>query len=256
MTSKEERERRRAERLAAEQAAEGSKRRRLILGYAAAVVLGLAVVGALVIAIATSGGDDDGGGDAGDFPASAHIQPLSGETNGFSPDEREGTEPEPIAQGDLEASAEAAGCELELELPDEGARHVENADEAPEYESDPPTSGTHIAPPRMQADGAYNEPVDPVYWVHSLEHGRVAIQYSPDLPEDQQLELKGIFDEDPNGMLFFPNPEMKWEVAASAWTQLIGCPGYEGQATLDALRNFRDIYRGNGPEQVPIHLAG
>jgi hypothetical protein len=25
--------------------------------------------------------------------------------------------------------------------------------------------------------------------------------------------------------------------------------------TLDALRNFRDAYRGRGPENVPVHIG-
>ena len=53
-------------------------------------------------------------------------------------------------------------------------------------------------------------------------------------------------------MLLFPNPEMPYDVAATAWTQMIGCPTYDGQATIDALRAFRDTYRGQGPEPVPV----
>ena len=49
---------------------------------------------------------------------------------------------------------------------------------------------------------------EPWYFVHSLEHGRIEIQYSPDLPEDDQLALKGVFDQQPDGMLLFPNDEM------------------------------------------------
>jgi hypothetical protein len=251
VSQKEERERRRAERLAAEQREAGSSRRRLLFGYIVAGVLGAAVVIALVIAVAGGSGD---GEDVGDLPDAAHIEVDSGFVHGFEGDGREGTPPSPIAQGDLEASAKAAGCELQLNLDDEGNTHLESPGDAPDYKSDPPTSGDHFA--EQQADGAYAEFVDPVYWVHSLEHGRIVIQYSPDLPEKQQLELKGVFDQDPNGMLIFPNPEMKWEVAASAWTNLVGCRAYEGQATLDVLRNFRDIYRGNGPESFPTHLAG
>ena len=54
-------------------------------------------------------------------------------------------------------------------------------------------------------------------------------------------------------MLMFPNPDMPYEVAATAWTQLVGCKTWEGDKTLDVLRDFRDIYRGNGPEAgIPI----
>ena len=54
----------------------------------------------------------------------------------------------------------------------------------------------------------------------------------------------------------FPNPEMPYEVAATAWTQLMGCKKYEGAATLDAIRDFRDTYRGLGPEPLPMTVSG
>jgi hypothetical protein len=249
MASKEERERRREERLAAERAEADSARRRLIAGYFVAGLLGLAVVAGLVIVL-TSGGDDSGkgGADSDSFPEAAHIQGLSGSTHEVPPDEREGTTPPAIAQGDPEAAAKEAGCKLETGLPDEGNEHV--TDRSVDYETDPPTSGDHN--PEQQADGAYAEMPDPVNFVHSLEHGRVEIQYSPDLSEAEQLELKGIFDESPEGVLFFPNTGMKPVVAATAWTNLLTCDAYEGAATLDAVRAFRDVYRGQGPENVPL----
>ena len=70
---------------------------------------------------------------------------------------------------------------------------------------------------------------EPWYFVHSLEHGRIEIQYSPDLSEADQLALKGVFDESPDGMLLFPNSEMPYDVAVTAWTQLLGCPKYDGR---------------------------
>ena len=91
-----------------------------------------------------------------------------------------------------------------------------------------------------------------MYTTHSMEHGRIEIQYNPDLSEEDQLALKGVFDEDPAGVLFFPNEVMEDDVAVTAWTQLMTCPTYEGAATLDAIRDFRDIYRGQGPEDVPL----
>jgi hypothetical protein len=86
-----------------------------------------------------------------------------------------------------------------------------------------------------------------------LEHGRVEIQYSTDLSEADQLALKGVFDEDPGGLLLFPNDLMPYQVAATAWTNLLGCPAYN-EAVLDAIRDFRDIYRGQGPEDVATNI--
>ena len=89
-----------------------------------------------------------------------------------------------------------------------------------------------------------------------MEHGRIEIQYSPELSEADQLALKGVFDERPDGILMFPNSEMPYDVAVTAWTQLLGCPKYDGAATLDAVRDFRDTYRGLGPEPLPMTVSG
>jgi hypothetical protein len=253
MSSKSEREKRRAERLAAEKAASDAQRRRLMLGYVAAGAVTLVVVVGLVLVLAGGGSSSV---NAKQFPANAHIQPQSGSTNGVTPDDRVGTPPPDIQQGDLQEAAKTAGCDLQLNLKDEGNNHLTPSDPVPHYGTNPPTSGDHIEPPLMQADGAYSAFPQPVRFLHSLEHGRIEIQYSPDLSEQDQLALKGVFDESPAGMLLFPNPDMPYEVATTAWTQLMGCKSYDGAATLDAIRDFRDTYRGQGPENVPINLAG
>jgi hypothetical protein len=243
-TRKEEKERRRAERVAAERAEADAARRRLILGYAVAGVLTAAVLAGIVVVIAGSGG----GGAS--FPANAHINIATGNDNGYEPDAREGTPPPPLQQADLNTAASAAGCDLQLNLPDEGNGHLPPDAPEPNYQTNPPTSGNHATTGFQEADGAYLEMPKPIFFVHSLEHGRVEIQYSPDLPDEDQLALKGAFDESPGGMLLFPNKDMPYEVAATAWTQLMGCKKYEGAKTLDAIRDFRDAFRGRGPEAV------
>jgi len=249
---REEQARRRTERLEAERRAAESDRRRMILGYVVAGLLGAAVIVGLVIALSSGGDDSEVQVDGKELPVEAAIEVQSGEVHDISPDGREGTPPPAVAQGDMEAAAEEAGCELQLDNEDEGSDHLTK--DFPEYETQPPTSSNHH--PAQQADGAYTEQVPAEYAIHSMEHGRVAIQYSPDLPEADQLELKGLFDESPGGMLLFPNPEMPYEVAATAWTQLVGCERYEGPATIDAIRAFRDTYRGQGPEPVPLQFPG
>ena len=247
-TRKEERERRRAERLAAEQQAQSATRRQLMAGYVVAGAMTLAIVVGLVIVLASGGDDGAGGSDAS--CAEAHIDVQSGFTHGYDGDCREGTPPPELQQGDLQKAAAAANCELKLNLPDEGNNHITDENQIPNYKTNPPTSGNHN--PEQLADGAYSEMPQDWYFVHSLEHGRIEIQYSSDLSEEDQLALKGVFDEDPGGMLLFPNDDMPYEVAVTAWTQLMGCKTYEGDATLDAIRDFRDIYRGQGPEAVPM----
>lgn len=253
---KEEKERLRQERLDAQkrQQSSDSMRQRLALVGAGAILI--AVVVGLVIVVSGSGGGGETKAGKVTYGPNAHFVSQAGVGNDVPGDERAGTTPPPIKTGDLETAAKEANCELMLNLPDEGNNHIGNPKKAaanePAYKTNPPTSGDHVDPLYVQADGAYSEYPDPTLTVHSLEHGRINVQYSPDLPEDQQLALKGVFDDSPQGMLFFPNPDMPYAVAATAWTQLIGCKTYEGQATLDAIRDFRDTYRGRGPENIPI----
>ena len=251
MSAKSERERRREQRLAAEKAAAASDPRRLILGYVVAGALTLAVVVGLVI-VFTSGGDSTNQVGGEEIPEAAHIQVNSGFLHETTPDGREGTPPPPLHQGDLQAAAREAGCKLDLDLEDEGSTHITKESEIPDYGTNPPTSGNHN--PQQLADGAYSVMPEPWYFVHSLEHGRIEIQYSPDLPEQDQLALKGVFDEAPDGVLLFPNDEMPYEVAVTAWTQMMTCDKYEGAATLDAIRDFRDTYIGLGPEPLPLSV--
>ena len=259
---REDKERLRAERLAAESREQSQARRRLIAGYFVAGLLGAAVLAGLVVVLASSGGGN-GGVEASancDNPDNAHVQSQSGSTEGLELDCREGTPPPEIQFGDLRESAQEAGCELKLNQLDEGNAHI--PDTTPfTYKSNPPTSGSHN--PTPIADGAYLTPFSDDTstspnvrnFVHSLEHGRVEIHYNPDLPEEEQLALKGVFDEDPAGMILIPDPNMPYAVAVTAWTQLIGCPNYN-PIDLDVIRNFRDTYRGNGPEQqIPVNLG-
>jgi len=249
-TRKEEKARLREARLQAEQREAQAARKRLLLGYGVAGVLTLAVLVGIVVVIASGGGGSDA-----DTPAAAHIDTTTGSINGVAADSREGTPPPTVHNLDLENAAEEAGCTLRLNLPDEGNSHLKPGAPPPDYQTNPPTSGNHVTTPFQQADGAYATRPELIEIVHSLEHGRIEVQYAPDLPDDDQLALKGVFDDSPSGMLLFPNQDMPYEVAATAWTQLLGCKQYEGAKTLDAIRDFRDQYRGRGPEgQVPINL--
>ncbi len=227
-----EREQLRQERIEAE-AAEGSGRNRLIVGYAIASTAVLAIAVAVFLIVGGGGDDEGGGGDA-----HINLNASIGSTNGVQPDDRLGTEPVAAKTTNLKAAAKAAGCQLQLNLKNEGNAHIPPGSKGPGYGTNPPTSGDHVEPPYQQADGAYSEMPAEIDIVHSLEHGRMEIQYSPDLPVKAQLELKGLFDTMYGATLLFPNDRMKYEVAATTWTNLLGCPTYKGAATLDAIRAF------------------
>jgi hypothetical protein len=242
-TRKEQKEQLRKDRLEAEKRSQAEARKRLMLGYVVAGILAAVIVVGIVIAIASGGGTET--------EASANLNLTYGILpDGVTVDDREGTPPPAVQTANLDDAAKAAGCELQLGLPDEGNTHLTQGDPLPDYKTNPPTSGNHYENPL--ADGAFANTPSPGNYVHALEHGRIEIQYSSDLSEADQLALKGVFDADRRGVILFPNDDMPYEIATTAWTNLMGCKKYEGDATLDAIRDFTAQFRGNGPENIPF----
>ncbi|WP_354699868.1 hypothetical protein DSM112329_00126 [Paraconexibacter sp. AEG42_29] len=230
----EEKAARKAEREAQEaqaaKAAATSKRIQLVFG----VVLVIAILGGAGALIASSGGGGESTGtvEEGGIDAKVAIPPVK------------------ITE--LAPAAKAAGCVLSSpEI--EGSNHVTGE---VTYKTNPPTSGDHNEIPAT--DGIYaagNEPAKENY-VHSLEHGRIEIQYPPGTPVKTVNQLETLGSEELNGsdayhvLVFQNNTGMKPKVAAAAWGQLLACPAMNDQV-FDAIRAFRKDYTDKGPELVP-----
>jgi hypothetical protein len=228
----EEKERRRRERLEREQAekrAEAARARmRLIMGGVAAV----AVVAVVLVVVLVSGGG--GSSDAGSTPVASTVQIPPQQT------------------ADLSAAAKAAGCTATTEKY-EGAGHDTKDFKPSDYKSNPPTSGAHN--PDWYQDGVYAPGTMPRLGmaVHPLEHGRIEVQYKPGTPKHTVDQLEALLAEQDDGyhMLLFENTTgMPYAVAATAWTQLLGCPKMNDKV-FDAIRAFRARYIDHGPETVP-----
>lgn len=195
----------------------------------------LALVAGLVVLGGCGGGSDNGN-------SKAHINEATGSANGAVPDERVGTTPPPVKEftgtGNVMKAARDAHCFLRRNEEVSGDKVVPLSGPTPKYEREPPISGPHVAPPHQQADGAYLTMPDQRTTVASLAQGRMTIQYAPDLPEEVQLALKGLYDSMHGGTLFFPNDEMMYAIAATTWSNGLFCAGYEGAATMNAIRTF------------------
>jgi hypothetical protein len=224
----EEKERRKRERQEAEQAAQAGtarkKRMQLVFGAVVAVV---AVAAVVVVLGVLGGGNDEVSVAKGDAAIPAQKQ------------------------SDLKKAAAAAGCKL-VDPPNEGAGHEEKTFKASDYKSNPPTSGTHF--PTWYDDGIYAAGDTPELGrvVHTLEHGRIDIQYKPGTPAKTIAQLETLYNELDGGyhMLLFQNEtKMPFAVAASAWEHYIGCPTMNPQV-FDAIRAFRLAHIDKGPEVV------
>jgi hypothetical protein len=233
----EEKEQRRKERLEREQAERKAAARRKRLQYVFGGLLAVAAVGGIVavLALGVLGGDDAGGPgnpkDASEASASVTL-----------PEQK---------TGDLKAAAEAAGCTLDNpEI--EGSTHEDKSFKASDYKTNPPTSGNHN--PDWYEDGIYGAGDTPRLGmiVHTLEHGRIDVQYKEGTSADDVAELEAFLGEtDGYHMLLFQNTTgMEAAVAATAWGHSLTCDKLD-DTTWDALRTFRTSYIDKGPEAVP-----
>jgi hypothetical protein len=149
------------------------------------------------------------------------------------------------ALDELRTAAAAAHCTV-ARFPTEGRSHT---DGKVTYRTNPPTSGAHNPVPAP--DRVYTTAPPKENYVHSLEHGRIELQYRPGAPPEVRAALLAVYREFTHHMLLFPNNTgMDYEVAATAWKHRLGCVHFNARVP-DALRRFRDAYRDRGPEQVP-----
>ena len=234
----EEKERRRAQRIAEEEKARAATRRARRLQMIGGGVLVAAIV--VVAAVLISSNGSRSSGDTSPTAATGTRVPIP--------------KPGPLASADkLPQAASAAGCVVKT-FPDEGNTHVTTT---VNYKTNPPTSGNHNPTPAQ--DGIYAPGNTPTkeHFVHTLEHGRIEIQYRPGTPKHTRDQLETLFNEPMHGLpgykmlLFQNNTNMPYAVAATAWTHLLGYPRMNAKV-FDAIRAFRAAYTDKAPEsQIP-----
>ncbi len=234
---KEQKEALRREREEREQAAKAAERRRRLVGYGVAgglVAVALVVVVVLLVA----------GGGGSDKKATNALLPSGGSV----PD---------VKDTNLTAAAKAAACKT-TSYHANSRNHTSDVNQKVKYPTNPPAAGRHYQFPAD--DGAYSKAPKDVQVVHAQEHGRVVIWFKPSLPRSTRANLKALFDKQKGfQLLLVPRANMPFQVAETAWAaapeplgtgKLLGCPTV-GDNTWDALQDFIEDNRGNGPEAIP-----
>jgi hypothetical protein len=92
-----------------------------------------------------------------------------------------------VSPAALEAGRTAAGSKGVQTFPEAGRNHIGPGDQPKNWNSNPPTSGDHLATPLPP--GVYNSDQDMRQMVHNLEHGYVVIVYKG-IPDDQVNQLR------------------------------------------------------------------
>jgi Protein of unknown function (DUF3105) len=101
-------------------------------------------------------------------------------------------ENKPVSSEALAAGLKAAGSEGVKTFPEAGRNHIPASQQPKNWNSNPPTSGDHLATPLPA--GIYDNEQDMRALVHNLEHGYVVILYKG-ISEDQREELTKFVDQ-------------------------------------------------------------
>lgn len=112
----------------------------------------------------------------------------------------------------------------------------------------PPTVGPPATPAPV---GVHRRPPSPAALVGSLRRGYIVVQYRPSLGRDIVRTLEREFGRgDPPTVVTPDGTGMKFAVAVTAWSRLLGCSSTGGDV-LDAAQDFRLRYAGAGPDARP-----
>ena len=196
---KEQKEQARQERLAAEQADQQKHQRQRTYGIVAGAVLVVGVIIAVIVIAASGGKSSSTTKKSGSYaPAAEFAGAVSPPPKGPGRPGRRRQEGWMRAEEPADRGQHARCQHQEAEV-----RH-QSAD-VRQYDSTP------------QPDGVYTKYPQPRHTVHSLEGGRVEIQYDPELDKKQIAQLGGIFNADNLYLAMYPNPDMPYAVAVTAW---------------------------------------
>jgi hypothetical protein len=174
-----------------------------------------------------------------------------------------GEGPAPSIAPAVRKAAKRAGCRvrsdpsavgIHLLISDVRPLHVDN----PDYSTvpRPPTNGHHRP---LWADwGFYKTPIPYAYEVHNLEHGGVIIHLGLGITNAAGTKVVRLWAASPPFVLVVPGQPA--DVAPrgatiTSWQRAMTCKKWNPRV-LGAIRTYRDVYRGTGPEQVPSLNTG
>ena len=105
----------------------------------------------------------------------------------------------------------------------------------------PPAGGTHH--PQWLNCGVYEQPVETVNAIHSMEHGAVWLAYHPDL-SPEEIAMVEAYAEGESYVLVSPYPGLVTGVVATAW----GAQLQIDELPDERIDKFIARFRGQGPE--------
>lgn len=124
----------------------------------------------------------------------------------------------------------------------EGRGHV-SAGTTVGYETNPPTSGDHLA--EAKSWGVYNTEIDDKAGVHGLEHGGIWITYK-DLDEESIEILNEIGKSNSQSVIVSPRSVNEDKIVVSSWGKMMKLEAVEKAL----IQKYINTYKNQSPEKI------
>ena len=113
------------------------------------------------------------------------------------------------------------------------ASHIDEGDSHEAYNSNPPTSGAHLATAARW--GVYQEALSDEQLVHNLEHGGIWISYK-DIDPETKANIERIGRSNPGSVIVTPRAQNDSKIAVASWKRLMKLDFYDEQKILDFIK--------------------
>jgi formylglycine-generating enzyme required for sulfatase activity len=120
-----------------------------------------------------------------------------------------------------------------------------HTDQTVAYPMTPPVSGQHFQ--AAAPCGVHAEQIQDELFVHSLEHGTVAVLYDPEQVETPTIrDIEALVDEFNERTISAPYAGMETPITVASWAEMMRLPDYDE----GAIREYIDEFIGKGPEDL------
>ena len=125
-----------------------------------------------------------------------------------------------------------------------GREHIPVGTFHPEYNSNPPTSGSHYV---KEAEwGVYQNELPDEQLIHNLEHGGIWISYKPDIDPAIKAKLESIGNNNRGSVVVAPRTMNDSMIAVASWGRLEKLDKFDEVEII----NFIDENKNKSPEPL------